>query len=374
MRSTASSSASPSRCSPPGRRAWRRWRPRQSSACRRGGDQRGAPAGAAPAAGDRPLQPARAPSGGGAARHPAEHRPGGRGRRRLAARAPRHPGDRARGERAARPSARRRRQPARAHRCRHRSAGQAPSLRSRPWSRRRPPTSPTRADDGVRFNAAAVVLFLIIGHALAMSQQSFGLFAGTAINDASSVVAAGFRYGSAAGQRAVVVKLTRTLFIVPLCIGLALPRGRGGEGRRLPPLVHLVPRYLVAFLGLSALISVAPPPAGLRGGLGNAALFLTTVALLAIGLSTDIRALRRRGPRPFYLGALLWANAHRSQPRPGGDHRAALSGTRRLLGTCRALAAPRRMRARRPASPGVAPSPACATSRCRGSTTPAASP
>lgn len=157
------------------------------------------------------------------------------------------------------------------------------------------------------FNAAAVMIFPVIGHALTMSQQSFGLFAGTAINDTSSVVATGFLYGTAAGQHAIVVKLTRTLFIVPLCLGLALQRGRRGAGRQLPSIGHLVPWYLVGFLALSALVSFAPPPAGVRSGLSNATLFLITVALVAIGLSTDVGALRRRGAKPFYLGALLWA-------------------------------------------------------------------
>jgi hypothetical protein len=59
-----------------------------------------------------------------------------------------------------------------------------------------------------------------------MSQQSFGLFAGTAVNDTSSVVATATTYGTAATSHAVVVKLVRTLMIIPICLGLATLTGR----------------------------------------------------------------------------------------------------------------------------------------------------
>ncbi len=71
------------------------------------------------------------------------------------------------------------------------------------------------------FNIAAVLAFPLLGHALGMSQQSFGLFAGTAVNDTSSVVATATTYGAAATSHAVVVKLVRTLMIIPICLGLA---------------------------------------------------------------------------------------------------------------------------------------------------------
>ncbi|HEY6494043.1 MAG TPA: putative sulfate exporter family transporter, partial [Trebonia sp.] len=71
------------------------------------------------------------------------------------------------------------------------------------------------------FNITAVLVFPLLGHALGMSQQSFGLFAGTAVNDTSSVVATATTYGTAATSHAVVVKLVRTLMIIPICLFLA---------------------------------------------------------------------------------------------------------------------------------------------------------
>ncbi|HET6795003.1 MAG TPA: putative sulfate exporter family transporter, partial [Acidimicrobiales bacterium] len=70
------------------------------------------------------------------------------------------------------------------------------------------------------FNVAAVLLFPWVGHLLGLSQRSFGLWAGTAVNDTSSVVAAAFAYGHVAGAHAVVVKLTRSMAIVPICLVL----------------------------------------------------------------------------------------------------------------------------------------------------------
>ncbi len=156
------------------------------------------------------------------------------------------------------------------------------------------------------FNAVAVVLFPLIGHLLSMSQNAFGLFAGTAINDTSSVVAAGYVYGPAAGQHAVVVKLTRTLFIIPITLFLALRRSRAGHGGRLPQFTHLVPWFVVAFVAASAVVSIVPPSGSVRSAFSTVALFLVTVALAAIGLSTDVAGLRRTGPRPLLLGAMLW--------------------------------------------------------------------
>ena len=146
------------------------------------------------------------------------------------------------------------------------------------------------------------------GTRLALSQQAFGLFAGTAINDTSSVVAAGSVYGVDAGQHAVVVKLTRTLFIIPICVALALWRRRARADRRarVPPVTQLVPWFLVAFVAASALASIVSFSPSLRNAFNAVALFLITVALAAIGLSTDLAGVRTTGPRPLLLGAILW--------------------------------------------------------------------
>jgi uncharacterized membrane protein YadS len=180
------------------------------------------------------------------------------------------------------------------------------------------------------FNIAAVLVFPLIGHALGMSQQSFGLFAGTAVNDTSSVVATATTYGTAATSHAVVVKLVRTLMIIPICLGLATVTARrqrlttaAGQAAtasagaapdhvaapaRMSPrrVVKLVPWFLIGFVLVAAVNSAGIIPAGAHAPLEHGSVFLVSVALSAIGLSTNVAALRKAGARPLLLGALLW--------------------------------------------------------------------
>jgi uncharacterized integral membrane protein (TIGR00698 family) len=183
------------------------------------------------------------------------------------------------------------------------------------------------------FNIAAVLAFPLLGHALGMSQQSFGLFAGTAVNDTSSVVATAATYGSAATSHAVVVKLVRTLMIIPICLGLAALTARRQQrlaiatapavpardgaaagvcvspaAARMSPrrAVKLVPWFLIGFVLVAAVNSVGIIPAGAHSPIEHTSVFLVAVALSAIGLSANVAALRKAGARPLVLGALLW--------------------------------------------------------------------
>jgi uncharacterized integral membrane protein (TIGR00698 family) len=173
------------------------------------------------------------------------------------------------------------------------------------------------------FNLTAVLAFPLIGHLLGMSQHAFGLFAGTAVNDMSSVVAASTTYGSVAANYAVVVKLTRTLLIIPISLVLAAVVRKRPSGSTslanvehdshtvVPPRLHvrigrLVPWYLIGFLVIAAANSVGLVPIRIHHSLTLISLFLISAALSAIGLSTDLAALRRTGPRPLILGAALW--------------------------------------------------------------------
>ncbi|MBL7491732.1 putative sulfate exporter family transporter [Frankia sp. AgB1.9] len=180
------------------------------------------------------------------------------------------------------------------------------------------------------FNVAAVLVFPPLGHALGLSPNGFGLFAGTAVNDMSSVAAAAGAYGPGAVQQAVVVKLVRTLMIIPIVLTLgalvrrreavvdpetavdpepaAGPRRRRGRGglagaRRA---VRLVPGFLVGFVLVAAAHSAGLLPAVSHEPLRRCAMVLIAVALAAIGLATDVAALRRTGFRPLLLGLLLW--------------------------------------------------------------------
>ena len=173
------------------------------------------------------------------------------------------------------------------------------------------------------FNITAVLAFPALGHLLGLSQHSFGLFAGTAVNDMSSVVAASTTYGNAAANYAVVVKLTRTLLIIPISLGLAALVARRARvadtelvaapvAQRSPlagslaRVGRLVPWFLIGFLLVAAANTVGLVPAGTHHALQEISVFLITVALSSIGLSTNLRSFARTGPRPLVLGASLW--------------------------------------------------------------------
>ena len=160
------------------------------------------------------------------------------------------------------------------------------------------------------FNVLAVLSFPTLGHLLGLSPHAFGLFAGTAVNDMSSVVAAAGIFGHGAAGFAVIVKLTRTLAIIPITVGLALFRSaRSTAHARGPTWVHVrrsVPSFIAWFLLAVGLDSAGLVPGSWHGVLASAASVMITVALAGIGLSADPREIRRAGPRPLMLGASLW--------------------------------------------------------------------
>jgi uncharacterized integral membrane protein (TIGR00698 family) len=177
------------------------------------------------------------------------------------------------------------------------------------------------------FNIGAVLMFPIIGHVLGLSQHAFGLFAGTAVNDMSSVVATATTYGPAAANYAVVVKLVRTLMIIPVSFGLGAWAGRrdaaaeraaakdstandsatpAPAARARVHALRLVPWFFIGFILVAAANSIGLIPAAAHSGLSATSVSLITIALSAIGLSTDLAGFRRAGARPLILGASLW--------------------------------------------------------------------
>ncbi|HTU30491.1 MAG TPA: putative sulfate exporter family transporter [Solirubrobacteraceae bacterium] len=184
------------------------------------------------------------------------------------------------------------------------------------------------------FNVLAVLLFPLLGHALGLGPHGFGVFAGTAVNDLSSVVAAATLYGPGALHTAVIVKLTRTLMIVPICVVLGRRFRAAGAGAgagaaegagagavssapapapavapardRIRSAAALVPGFLVLFACMAGLRGAGVIPGAWAGTVSETATLLITVALSAVGLSVDLAGLRRAGLRPLALGAVLW--------------------------------------------------------------------
>lgn len=165
------------------------------------------------------------------------------------------------------------------------------------------------------FNVLGVLLFPAVGHWLGLSDQGFGLWAGTAINDTSSVVAAGYIYSHAAGDYATIVKLTRATLIIPICLVLATVvalrerRRQAEEGAASAgfSLARIFPWFILWFLVASIVRTSGIIPAALLPWTDFFAKFLIIVALTSIGLSADLRRMIASGPAPILLGAGTWA-------------------------------------------------------------------
>jgi uncharacterized integral membrane protein (TIGR00698 family) len=164
------------------------------------------------------------------------------------------------------------------------------------------------------FNVVAVLTFPALGHLMGMSDQAFGLWAGTAVNDTSSVVASAVSYGGDASSYAIVVKLTRTLLLVPIVLALAIwtahrsARAAGGGQRNLRdvPWRRVVPLFLIGFLAAATLDTLGLIPDGWHPTLSLIGTFLITVALAGVGLTLRPAEIRGAGARPLLLGGLLW--------------------------------------------------------------------
>ncbi|MFN2461620.1 MAG: YeiH family protein [Candidatus Velthaea sp.] len=154
------------------------------------------------------------------------------------------------------------------------------------------------------FNIIALVVYPPLGHALGLSAAAFGTWAGTAINDTSVVVATGYLYSHEAGNVATIVKLTRTVLLVPLALAIGIATARGSSLGRVR---ETIPWFVVGFVVMAALNSArffAPPVAH---GITASAAFLIVMVLAAVGLSVDVAKIRAMGMKPLAIGLLLAA-------------------------------------------------------------------
>lgn len=159
------------------------------------------------------------------------------------------------------------------------------------------------------FNVIAAFLFPALGHLLHLNDVQFGLWAGTAVNDTSSVVAAGYTFSDAAGNLAVIVKLTRTLMIIPITLGLALytSRKKTHSGTSKYQISKIFPFFILGFVAASVIRTFIPMPTELSAGLVELGKFVIVMAMAGIGLNTNLVKLFKNGWKPILLGLICWA-------------------------------------------------------------------
>lgn len=171
------------------------------------------------------------------------------------------------------------------------------------------------------FDMAMILLFPIIGRLMGLTDMAYGLWAGTAVNDTSSVVAAGYAFSEAAGDFATMVKLTRTLSIIPTVlifafINLRLKRKAMFNGNNISSIknnptkvniLSLFPWFILGFIGLAILNSIGLIPSIISTGAKELSKFLMIAALGAIGLNTNFKDMKKSGFNPMIHGFIISA-------------------------------------------------------------------
>ncbi len=164
------------------------------------------------------------------------------------------------------------------------------------------------------FNIIAVLIFPPLGHLLGFSDKAFGLWAGTAINDTSSVVAAGYAYSNAAGAYATIVKLTRATMIIPISLIFALitayskKKEAQKDSKINYSLKKIFPWFIIWFLIASLLNTLGLFKGNSITYINTLAKFMIVMALSAIGLNTDFKKMIKNGVKPILLGLIVWVS------------------------------------------------------------------
>lgn len=151
-------------------------------------------------------------------------------------------------------------------------------------------------------NAVALFGFPVIGHALGMTQEQFGVWAALAIHDTSSVLATAALYGNEALEVATTVKLGRTLWLIPLALAVSLAHRASTARVR-------VPAFILAFIAVSIAATFVPLPAWVGHAAGRTSKALLVVALFFIGTEISWATLRLMRGRVLVHALVLWLAA-----------------------------------------------------------------
>ncbi|MDO5048023.1 MAG: YeiH family protein [Anaerococcus sp.] len=160
------------------------------------------------------------------------------------------------------------------------------------------------------FNVLAALIFPTLGSLIGFTNEGFGLFAGTAVNDTSSVTATATAWdaihGSNTLELATVVKLTRTLAIIPITLVLSIYENKQTSQKQDLKIYKLVPTFILLFLLASIVSSVFTLPQEFLDLTKFLSKFFITMAMGAIGLKTDLIKLIKTGGSAILLGFICW--------------------------------------------------------------------
>jgi uncharacterized integral membrane protein (TIGR00698 family) len=156
--------------------------------------------------------------------------------------------------------------------------------------------------------AFSLLAFPAIGHALHMSDSTFGMWAGLAVDNTAEATAAGALYSDAAGKFAVLAKTTRnaTIGFVVLAYSLYWAKKNGGKeiANKGAFLWQKFPKFVLGFIGISLLASLSVFNKAQMTDLANLSRWAFLLTFAGVGLRTDLREIRKQGLRPLFVGAV----------------------------------------------------------------------
>lgn len=158
------------------------------------------------------------------------------------------------------------------------------------------------------FDIITVIAFPWIGKLLNLSDTSYGLWIGKAVNDTSSVVAAGYAFSNAAGSLVTIVKLTHTLFIVPIVLIFswiyAHKESNVQETEKIN-IIKIFPWFILGFLLVVGVRSTSLVPENMVSSIAHLSRFFLSMALAAIGLKTSLKEIAGVGNKPMIAGVII---------------------------------------------------------------------
>lgn len=168
------------------------------------------------------------------------------------------------------------------------------------------------------FNILAALIFPTLGDMIGLSNHGFAIFAGTAVNDTSSVTATATAWDAIHHSNtldgATIVKLTRTLAIIPITLGLSFYQaykvsGNGRASEKTFSFKRAFPMFVLYFL-LASVITTFVSSVGLNTAvfeqLKILSKFFIVMAMAAIGLNTNLIRLVKTGGQAIGVGAACW--------------------------------------------------------------------
>ena len=158
------------------------------------------------------------------------------------------------------------------------------------------------------FDLITVIAFPWIGRLLGLGDTGYGLWIGTSVNDTSSVVAAGYAFSDAAGSLATILKLTRTLFIVPIVLAFSWIYARKepqSEHTTKVDIGKIFPWFILGFIAVVGIRSTGFVPDNIVSGISFLSKFFLSMALAAIGLKTSLKEVAGVGIKPMIAGVII---------------------------------------------------------------------